>query len=244
MERNEKQKMYTYLTKDNYKKFNEYLEGYYSAINLAEDLGVDRTVVYQAAEDIDSKVIEKRKEKRSSRLSYIANAIRNVVPYEYMEFDELGLFGNERYSKNRPTNKSKIDVAVMLKQNKNNLEGFKFISFRNMVPWYKKYLVSLEINNIGETGKKGAQIARDHSMLPNKYYELKKYMDENEGRILSDVPLKQEKVFIKNARMYEDYKQNKGSIEYLSNEYNCDSTYIKPLLKAFSEAEDKIFKNN
>ena len=240
MERDEKQKMFMYLTKDNYKKYNEYLEGYYSAINLADDIGVQRVTFYQVAESIDPKVIEKRKEKRRARLSYIEHAIKNVVPYEYMEFDELGLFGFDRHSKNRPLNKSKMDVAVMLKQNKNDLNGFKFISFKNMQPWYKKYLVSLEIQN-NESGKKGTEIARAYNMLPNKYYELKKYMDENDGRILSDVTLDQEKVFIANAKMFRDYSDNNLSLEQLSEKYNRAEIYIKPLLEAFSDAEKAIF---
>ncbi|MEX2935952.1 hypothetical protein [Staphylococcus saprophyticus] len=240
MERDERQKMFTYLTKDNYKKYNEYLEGYYSAINLANDIGVQRTVFYQVAENIDPKVIEKRKEKRQARLSYIEQAIKNVVPYEYMEFDELGLFGFDRHSKNRPINKSKMDVAVMLKQNNNDLNGFKFISFKNMQPWYKKYLVSLEIQN-NQSGKKGTEIAREYNMLPNKYYELKKYMDENEGRILSDVTLTQEEVFIKNAEMYRDYSDNNLSLQQLSEKYDRNEIYINPLLKAFSDAEKAIF---
>lgn len=240
MDRDEKQKMFMYLTKDNYKKYNEYIEGYYSAINLADDIGVQRITFYQVAENIDPKVIEKRKEKRQARLSYIEHAIKNVVPYEYMEFDELGLFGFDRHSKNRPLNKSKMDVAVMLKQNKNDLNGFKFISFKNMQPWYKKYLVSLEIKN-NESGKKGTEIAREYNMLPNKFYELKKYMDEHDGRILSDITTTQEKVFITNAEMYHDYLDNKLSIEQLSKKYGREEIYIKPLLEAFSDAEKAIF---
>lgn len=243
MSRDEKSIMHHYLTKNNYEKYNDYIKGYYSAVNLADDAGVKRGIFYIIAESIDPDVIEKRKQKRNEKLKYIERAIKHVIPYEYMEFDQLGLFGYERYSKNRTVSKDKTDVAVMLKQNKNDLDGFKFIVQSKMVAWYKNYLVSNEIKHLDETGKTLSEIARQNDMKTKKIYAFRDFVYENNGRFLKGVSEEQEKVFIHNCEMYKEYKETEITEEKLAEKYSIPTIYLTPLINAYKDAEEKIFIN-
>lgn len=241
MERDKTDKMIEFLRENNSERLNGYIEGYYSASVLAKEAGIERVMLYYAADILVPGATEIRKKKRQERIKYIEDAILNIVPYEYMEFDAKGLFGIEKYKKNRPISKSKMDINIILKQNHSDLSGFKFISFKKFVTMYKKYLISKELAE--KTDKKGAEIARRYNMSTNKFYIFKEYYEENNGKIFSDMNEAQESLFKKNTEMYQDYKANNLSINEVVEKYDIKEHFAKLLINAYQDADEIVYKN-
>ncbi|WP_436962321.1 hypothetical protein [Staphylococcus shinii] len=230
------EKMNKFLTRNNREKLNEYINGYYSAIKYSNDIGVDRSKFYLAIEKIDPDAVMKRKLKRLDRLSYVAEGIMFNVPYEMMEVDFKGIFGAKKYDKTIELKDLKKDLYLMLIQQEYDLQNYKFIAMKNFTFWYKKYLISIELENSKISAIK---LHEKYNLSANKIYLLKKFMKE-EGRVLKDATIEQEEKFKKYAVMYEEYKKDDISKEVLAKNYSIPLKYIEPLLNGFIKAEVDI----
>lgn len=234
--RDGQEKMNKFLTRNNQEKLKEYINGYYSAIKYAEDIGVDRSKFYLAIEKIDPDAIMKRKLKRLERLDYVAEGIMFNVPYEMMEVDFKGIFGAKKYDKTIELKDLKKDLYLMLIQQGYELQNYKFIAMRNFTFWYKKYLISRELQNSKISAIK---LHEKYNLSANKIYILKKFIRE-EGRVLKDATVDQEDKFKKYTAMYEEYKTGDTTKEDLVEKYDIPYIYIEPLLNGFIKAEKDI----
>lgn len=232
------EKMHKFLTRNNREKLNEYINGYYSAIKYSNDIGVDRSKFYLAIETIDPDAVIKRKLKRLDRLSYVVEGIMYNVPYEMMEVDFKGIFGAKKYDKTIELKDLKKDLYIMLVQQEYDLQNYKFIAMKNFTFWYKKYLISIELENSNISAIK---LNEKYNLSTNKIYLLKKFMKE-EGRVLKDATIEQEEKFKRYAVMYEESKKEDMTKEALAEKYGIPLIYINPLLNGFIKAEKDIEK--
>lgn len=229
-------KMVTYLTKNNYEKFNGYIEGYYTAKNLAEDVGLKRHSFYLAVQRIDPEYSNKRKSIREKRLNTIERCIENLVPFEHMDVDIEALLGVENYGKKKDANSVKITVSVQLKQNGNDLKGIKFMSWSTFLIWYKRYCIIKDIeknNPTIETLNERYELTKTKIRQTRDFYKA-------EGRILFNASPETESIFIRNLEMYNRKRTTNESYEELAHQYKVDLDIVPKIIGSVERAENEV----
>lgn len=234
------EEMYKFLTKNNREKLEQYINGYYSAVDLVKEVGGTRQDFYNAAKRIEPHVTEERSKQRQALLNDIVNQILNVVPHEYLKFDRKALYGVNKAKKEISNTKDKQRIREALRYSDIALGDFQFISIKIMTSWYKYYLVYRDM--MGNPDKKGADIAREFNMLVNKFYVFKDRIEKNPENILQGVSEEQEKVFKRNAEIFDKYKHLGVSVRELAQTYNINEEILTSIINAFEEAEQRIFK--
>ncbi|WP_239710642.1 hypothetical protein [Mammaliicoccus sp. E-M21] len=236
----DKEKMVHYLKKDNHLKINEYVEGYLSAKEIAEEVNMKRHIFYNAINMVDSDMSEKRKKNRDKILNNVVEQIEECIPFEYMEFNH-----EKYYGRNIPfTDKS---VSIQKKKITNSMidancypEEFLFISLKTLKAWYRNYLMKKIILE-GEIPISRA--AKKYKMTPANAYKLRDYMKENNNRILSapnkPVSVKQESVFLRNVEIYHKYNDD-HKISDLAKEYNVKNKYLKRIIESLKFVEIEL----
>lgn len=227
------EKMITYLTKNDSEKFNGYIEGYYTAKNLAEDVGLKRHSFYLAVQNIDPEYSNKRKSIREKRLNTIERCIKNLVPFEHMDVDIKALLGVENYEKKKDANSVKITVSVQLKQNGNDLEGIKFMSWSTFLIWYKRYCIIKDIersNPTIETLNKRYGLSKTKIRQTRDFYQA-------EGRVLFNATPETESIFIRNLEMYDQIRSTNESYEELAHQFNVDLDIVPKIIDSIKRAE-------
>lgn len=229
-------KMISYLTKNNNEKFNEYINGYYTAKNLAEDIGIKRHNFYLAVQKIDPNYSKKRKYVREQRLNAIERCIKNLVPFEYMEVDIQALLGVEKYEKKKDANSIKIIVSNMLKQNGNDFEGIKFMSWSTFLIWYMRYCIVQEIKRSNPTIE---NLYQKYNLSRVKIRQTRDFY-QAEGRILVNATKETETIFMRNLEIHKLYTQNSMNCEELAHEYNVDLDIIPKIIKSITQAREEV----
>lgn len=234
------EEMYKFLTKNNREKLEQYINGYYSAVDFVKEVGGTRQDFYNAAKHIEPHVTEERSKKRQALLNDIVNQVLNVVPHEYLKFDRKALYGVNKAEKEISNTKDKQRIREALRYSDKTLGDFQFISIKIMTSWYKQYLVYRDM--MANPHKKGTDIARDFNMLVNKFYVFKERIEKNPEKILQGVSEEQEKVFKRNAEIFDKYEHYDVSVSELSQTYNIKAEILISIIKAFEEAQQRIFK--
>lgn len=234
------EEMHKFLTKNNREKLDEYINGYYSAVDFVKEVGGTRQDFYNAAKQVEPNVTEERSKKRQELLNNIVNQILNVIPHEYLKFDRKALYGVSKSEKELSNTKDKQRIREALRYSEKSLGEFQFISIKIMTSWYKHYLVYKDL--MENPDKRGTDIARDFNMLVNKFYVFKDRIKEHPENILKGVSKEQEKVFKRNAEIFDKYDRYDVTISDLSKEYDIDQDILTSIVKAFQEAQRRIYK--
>lgn len=237
---NSEENMYKFLTKNNREKLNQFVNGYYSAVDFVKEVGGNRQKFYNEAQKIDPHVMKKRNEKRKDLLKSIVEQILNIVPHEYLNFDKKALFGIVKAKKETTATKEKQRIREALRYSEESLGDFQFISIKIMTSWYKYYLVYKDL--MENPSKKGTDIAREFNMLVNKFYVFKERIEKHPNNILQGVSSEQEKTFIRNAEIFDEYDIYDVNISILSEEYQINEDILLSIIHAFQEAQKRIFK--
>lgn len=228
-------KMIAYLTKNNHEMFNAYIEGYYTAKNLAEDVGLKRHSFYLAVQKIDPEYSNKRKAIREKRLNTIEICIKNLVPFEHMNVDIEALLGLENYKKKQDANSVKISVSVQLKQNGNDLKGIKFMSWSTFLIWYKRYCI---IKDIEESNPTIETLNKRYGLSKTKIRQTRDFY-QSEGRVLFNASPETESIFIRNLELYERKRSTNETNEALAQQYNVDLDIVPKIIKSIERAENE-----
>lgn len=228
-------KMIAYLTKNNHEMFNAYIEGYYTAKNLAEDVGLKRHSFYLAVQKIDPEYSNKRKAIREKRLNTIEICIKNLVPFEHMNVDIEALLGLENYKKKQDANSVKISVSVQLKQNGNDLKGIKFMSWSTFLIWYKRYCI---IKDIEESNPTIETLNKRYGLSKTKIRQTRDFY-QSEGRVLFNASPETESIFIRNLELYEQKRSTNETNEVLAQQYNVDLDIVPKIIKSIERAENE-----
>ncbi|HHC5942950.1 hypothetical protein DWB88_13800 (plasmid) [Staphylococcus warneri] len=234
------EEMFKFLTKNNREKLDQYINGYYSAADFVREVGGTRQDFYNAAKQIDPDVTEKRSKKRQELLNNIVKQILNVVPHEYLKFDRKALYGVNKAEKEISNTKDKQRIREALRYSDESLGDFQFISIKIMTSWYKHYLVYKDL--MENPDKRGTDIARDFNMLINKFYVFKDRINKHPENILQGVSPEQEKVFKRNAEIFDEYDSFDVDITTLSEDHQIDKDILISIINAFEEAKKRIFK--
>lgn len=228
--------MITYLTKNNNEKYNSYIEGYYTAKNLADAIGLKRHVFYLAVQRIDPDYSEKRKSIRENRLKTIERCIKNLIPFEYMNVDIEALLGIENYKKKKDANSVKITVTIQLKQNGNDLEGIKFMSWSTFLVWYTRYCIIEDIKKHDTTIE---VLNKRYKLSKTKIRQTRDFY-EKEGRALVNATPETEAIFKRNIDMYEQNYYTKTSYEELAHQYNVDLDIVPRIINSISQVKKEV----
>lgn len=229
-------KMIAYLTKDNHKMFNAYIEGYYTAKNLAEDVGLKRHSFYLAVQKIDPEYSNKRKAIREKRLNTIERCIKNLVPFEHMGVDIEALLGLENYKKKQDANSVKISVSVQLKQNGNDLKGIKFMSWSTFLIWYKRYCI---IKDIEESNPTIETLNKRYGLSKTKIRQTRDFY-QSEGRVLFNATPETESIFVRNLELYEQKRSTNETHEALAQQYNVDLDIVPKIISSIEHARNEV----
>lgn len=229
-------KMIAYLTKNNHEMFNAYIEGYYTAKNLAEDVGLKRHSFYLAVQKIDPEYSNKRKAIREKRLNTIERCIKNLVPFEHMDVDIEALLGLENYKKKQDANSVKISVSVQLKQNGNDLKGIKFMSWSTFLIWYKRYCI---IKDIEESNPTIETLNKRYGLSKTKIRQTRDFY-QSEGRVLFNATPETESIFVRNLELYEQKRSTNETHEALAQQYNVDLDIVPKIISSIEHAQNEV----
>lgn len=229
-------KMIAYLTKNNHEMFNAYIEGYYTAKNLAEDVGLKRHSFYLAVQKIDPEYSNKRKAIREKRLNTIERCIKNLVPFEHMDVDIEALLGLENYKKKQDANSVKISVSVQLKQNGNDLKGIKFMSWSTFLIWYKRYCI---IKDIEESNPTIETLNKRYGLSKTKIRQTRDFY-QSEGRVLFNATPETESIFVRNLELYEQKCSTNETHEALAQQYNVDLDIVPKIISSIKHAQNEV----
>lgn len=229
-------KMIAYLTKNNHEMFNAYIEGYYTAKNLAEDVGLKRHSFYLAVQKIDPEYSNKRKAIREKRLNTIERCIKNLVPFEHMDVDIEALLGLENYKKKQDANSVKISVSVQLKQNGNDLKGIKFMSWSTFLIWYKRYCI---IKDIEESNPTIETLNKRYGLSKTKIRQTRDFY-QSEGRVLFNATPETESIFVRNLKLYEQKRSTNETHEALAQQYNVDLDIVPKIISSIEHAQNEV----
>ncbi|MEB8122950.1 hypothetical protein NGH46_12525 [Staphylococcus xylosus] len=229
-------KMIAYLTKNNHEMFNAYIDGYYTAKNLAEDVGLKRHSFYLAVQKIDPEYSNKRKAIRENRLNTIERCIKNLVPFEHMDVDIEALLGLENYKKKQDANSVKISVSVQLKQNGNDLKGIKFMSWSTFLIWYKRYCI---IKDIEESSPTIETLNKRYGLSKTKIRQTRDFY-QSEGRVLFNATPETESIFVRNLELYEQKRSTNETHEALAQQYNVDLDIVPKIISSIEHAKNEV----
>lgn len=237
---NEREKAVEALSDNNKKLLNDYINGYSGASELAKQIGVDRSIIYLAIEDLDDQAVEKRENNYENIISALVERVKRNIPYESMNIDIHGLMGGNNNFETFPIAKQKSLVSRRIERNTFGLsiEGFQFVSQGKIDVWYKNYLI-YEAYKLGES--KPYQIAKRYGVIPRKIYDLIKFFNENSdsGRFIKGVPMKQQEVFIENVAMFKDFEDG-VSINDIASKYNVKKALVKEVIDSLKKAKSKL----
>ncbi len=221
--------MYNYLTKNNREVLKEYEKGLVAVRDITKATNLDRHYFYNTIAEIDPHITERRKTHRLEIIKDLIKQIELCIPFEYIDINFDELFGKDSGFKDKTAKYQKTRLTNILVKNNYKPEHFKFITIeRTLTMWYRIYLMSQRILKGEETGYR---IAKNYNVNPSEVYNLRDYMAENDNRILSAESLEQEQQFLKNVKMFEDYKTG-SSIEDLESKYNLESKYINLIIES------------
>jgi Mor family transcriptional regulator len=237
---NEREQAVEALADNNNKMLNDYINGYSGASDLAKKIGVDRSIIYLAIEDLDNQAVEKRENNYENIISALVERIKRNIPYESMNVDIHGLMGGNNNFETFPIPKQKSLVSRRIERNKFNLsiEDFQFVSQGKIDVWYKNYCV-FEAYKSGEN--KPYQIAKKYGVIPRKIYDLIKFFNDNKetGRFIKGVPMKQQAVFVENAAMFKDFEDG-ASINEIATKYDVKKALVKEVIDSLKKAKSKL----
>lgn len=228
------------LENDNRNIVNSYINRYFGASDYAKALNISRQKFYYAIKLVEPNYKEKREKIKQEILKSISRQIKRSVPVEYIDFDEEKLYG--KVSKFHIETKTKkmiyIEKSLFRNEYKEDLQKFTFISLETFNLWYKRYCVIQELLN---KEKKVSDIAKMYDMQISRIYPIRKYINSHKGKLLPQVSIEQEKVYIENINIYNEFQKG-TTISNIKKLYNIDESTINIIIKLVDQAEMYIHK--
>lgn len=231
------EKLKTYLTDDNNEMLNKYIKGYVSAAQITKDIGVMRNLFY--AVDIPN-MVENKEAYEAKVMSELVKRINRVVPFESMRIDKKCLLSREDISN--------FSISVQkdkVRKRRNNYDvsfdkGFALVIQSKVTVWYRYYLMNEARKN---TNEKPIDIARKYGMAISKIYEVMNFFEENEeeGRFLVGISLKQQDVVLENIKMFEAY-QSGIDIKEVSEKWNVEEPLVEEIIESLTIAKENLIK--
>lgn len=224
-----------YLTKDNRKNIRAFVDGEIDVQFILRETGVKREDFYRS---IDSNIIKNRKDnvmlQRKIISENIFNMIKENIPYEYMDIDEVKLFGkSSKYLKEQKVSVKKSRITNILREHGIIISEseFKFMNYNLIETMYRKIMV-IDSYKLGYSGYK---LAKMFNTYPSIVYKILDDYDET-GRYINNISLFQESVFIRNVELFKKYK-NDSSIVELSVQYNIQEEYLEKIINVLIDVE-------
>lgn len=240
MNKTDREKAVEFLNANKSEKLNEYIKGYVGASDLAKEIGVDRSIVYLAFEDIDKDTTKKREQNQYNILLSLVERINRCIPYQSMDIDSDGLMGKTNQPDNLTDELQKDRVRRKLVKSNFDLKdkGYQFIIQSKIDNWYRDYLVHKEIQSGEETAYK---IAKKYGIIPRKIYGLTKFFEDNKetGRFIKRIPIEQQQVFVENIKMFEEYK-NGSSVSEIAKKFSINEYLVEEVVDSLNKANDKL----
>lgn len=229
-----------YLTKDNRKNIRAFVDGEIDVQYIIRQTGVKREDFYRV---INSRIIKNRKDnvmlQRKLISEKIFDMIKENIPYEYMNIDEVKLFGkSSKYLKEKKSSVKKSRISNILREHGIIISEseFKFMNYNLMETVYRKIMV-IESYKLGFSGYK---LAKMFNTYPSIVYKILDDYNES-GRYIDNVSLLQESIFKRNLELYEKYKNGTSVID-LSAEYDIKTEYLDRNINVLMDIE-KILNN-
>lgn len=223
------------LEKDKRNIINSYINRYFGVSDYANALNISRQKFYYALKLVEPDYKEKREKIKQDILQSISRQIKRCIPVEYLEFDEEKLYGKtSKYHIETKTKKMMyIKKSLFRSDYKEDLQEFTFISLDTFNLWYKRYCVILELL---KNDKKVSEIASMYDMELSRIYPIRKYINNHNGKLLPQVSMKQERIYIENINIYNEFLKG-TTISNIENNYKIDESIISTIIKLVEQAE-------
>lgn len=241
MKKTKQEKALEVLKKNEYEKYNDYVRGYIGATDIAKDIGIERTIIYLALEDIDPLATEKREKNQLKLLNDLVEKIERCIPYQSMHINEEELLGKKGLSEEDSVEvrKNKLRLKILNSNHELNKKAFQFVIQSKIDVWYRDYYIRKELFSKETTAYK---VAQKFGIIPRKIYIMAKFFEENkkDDRFIKRVPLEQQKVFVENIKMFEFYKKG-FTAEDISKKYNVKLILVKEVIDSLEKANQKLY---
>ncbi|MDW4023654.1 hypothetical protein QI305_12060 [Staphylococcus saprophyticus] len=243
MKTNTRESAKKFLSKNNYARLNDYINGYYTMATLTKEAEADRSILYLAISDLDPNATKKRKEIKFDILKDLVEKINVCIPYEHMDIDLERLMGKDSDFVNKPiaTQKRRIsDLRYRTSQKQIDFDKeFEFILQKKVNTWYRNYLIHKEIEEKVATPYK---IAKKYGVDPRKIYEVNDFFNVNatENKIKKNgVTLEQKQRFLENVKIFEEHEAGMD-INDLAKKYELNEDLVKRIISSIEEAKMQL----
>lgn len=232
------EEMKKFLTKNNRENIDLYINGYYTASEIAEETNCLREDFYYVAKKIDPQVIEKRENNKQRIYNDIVKQIKNVVPYEYLVFDPKALFGAYKGEDYKPSRYNKQIIRGFIRYADDSLEDIEFVSQKAIKLWYQYHLIEKEMKNNLEI--KPREILGKYNISRSTFERIRRHIKTNQDVPYIKASETQRKLFYRNIKIFESYKERSLDVEELAKKYGIEKYIVNSIIKSFLEIEENI----
>lgn len=241
MKKYKKHLMVDALIKNEEKLLNNYINGYYSAVDISNYYNLSRKDFYNAVNELSNRTKRQiTKERMDNKAMIIDNIIQQIslcIPFEQMKFEEERLFGkNSKYHNAKSNYDKKSRTNSLIFRHNKDFDEYLFINQKTFNSWYKKYLANEYLKN----GKLNiSQIGRNLNIKINQLYRLRDYVEVNPNQFLTDVSKTQEDIFKSIIEIYNEYK-NGYTMQDIAYSHKISLDYVDSIMNSFILAERDI----
>lgn len=228
------------LSENNYKRYNDFINGYITGTELGAELNIKRELLYLAFKDIDPLAVKKREENQLKLQEELVEKINRCIPFEAMNIDLDGLLGQSYMSKQHTVSelKGKVRNKLINSGFELDIKGFQFTVQSSINTWYRDYFVKKDLENSNQTPY---EVAKKYGIIPRKIYKYVKFFEENkdEDRFIKRVPIEQQHIFVENINIFQEYK-NGNSVNEIAKQYNIKEALINEVISSLEIANEKL----
>lgn len=163
--------------------------------------------------------------------------IKENIPYEYMNIDEIKLFGkSSKYLKEKDNSVKKARITNILRESGIIISEseFKFMNYNFVETMYRKIMVI----EAYKSGKSGFSISKLFNTYPSIVYKILDSYNKT-GRYINNVSPLQESVFIRNINVFDKYKEG-WSVNELAEKFEFKLEYLEKIIKVLLNVEKNI----
>lgn len=233
----------SYLNKNNRRKIKAFVDGEIDIQYILRETGAKREEFYQAIHKMEDEnhIIKSRKDnvllQRKIISEEIFEMIKENIPYEYMNIDEIKLFGkSSKYLKEKDNSVKKARITNILRESGIIISEseFKFMNYNFVETMYRKIMVI----EAYKSGKSGFSISKLFNTYPSIVYKILDSYNKT-GRYINNVSPLQESVFIRNINVFDKYKEG-WSVNELAEKFEFKLEYLEKIIKVLLNVEKNI----
>lgn len=232
------ERMKRYLLDNRKKNYNKYIDGLIDVKTILSETDLPRHALYKAIDEIEPEATKIRKQnieiRESKEINRIYNYMKEGIPFEYMEFDKIALFGeSSKYVKETNETILKNRIYHIVKKRIEDVE-YAFIKQDNLVSMVRRILAIKEL----EEGNSGFSVSKKFGLHTSNVYRIQKQFQENHS-YLPDVNDTTANVILRNIEIYEKFLEG-NKAKNLSKEYNIREEMIKLIISVMKDIFDNI----